>query len=250
MSKKYIMAMDKGTTSSRCVIFDHDGTIKAMAQKEFRQIYPMPGWIEHNPMDIWLSQLQVSVEALEKSGLKSIDIECIGITNQRETTIVWDKKTGMPVYNAIVWQCRRTSDRIDAMKAEGLSESVRKKTGLIPDAYFSASKIEWILENVKGAREEADKGNLLFGTVDSWIIWNLTGGKVHVTDYSNASRTMLYDIHKLCWDKELLEYFHIPESMLPDVVSSSEIYGTTDEKYFEGPIVISGIAGDQQAALF
>lgn len=242
--------MDQGTTSSRAVIFDHEGNIISMAQKEFKQIYPKPGWIEHDPVDILTSQTDVTQEALSNAGLKAADIECIGITNQRETTIVWNKKTGIPVYNAIVWQCRRTSDKIDRMKEAGMSEYVKSKTGLIPDAYFSASKIWWILENVKGAREEAAKGNLLFGTVDTWIVWNLTGGKVHVTDYSNASRTMLYDIHNLCWDKRLLDYFGIPESMLPEVTKSSRIYGTTQERIFGSPIVISGIAGDQQAALF
>lgn len=248
--KKYVLALDQGTTSSRCILFDKKGKICSMAQKEFEQIYPYPGWVEHNPMEIWSSQLAVAIEAMAMVGAKPEDISGIGITNQRETTIVWDKETGAPVYNAIVWQCRRTADMIDEMTAAGLGESVKAKTGLVPDAYFSASKIAWILENVEGAREKAEEGRLLFGTVDTWLIWNLTKGAVHVTDYTNASRTMLFDIHNLCWDKEILEYFKIPENMLPDVKPSSYIYGHTDTSVLGGEIPIAGAAGDQQAALF
>ena len=248
--EKYIMALDQGTTSSRCIIYNKKGEIISMAQKEFEQIYPNPGWIEHNPMEIWSSQYAVAMEAMALSGLSNENIHAIGITNQRETTIVWDKKTGKPVYNAIVWQCRRTSKRIDEMKKDGMSELVKERTGLIADAYFSASKIEWILDNVEGARERAEAGELLFGTVDTWLIWNLTRGRVHVTDYSNASRTMLFDIHKLCWDEELLEYFRIPKAMLPEVKASSCVYGYTNPEILGGEIPISGAAGDQQAALF
>ena len=215
--EKYIMALDQGTTSSRCILFDHAGNIRSMAQKEFTQIYPKPGWVEHNPMEIWSSQLAVATECMAMLGVSAKQIDGIGITNQRETTIVWDKTTGEPVCNAIVWQCRRTADRIDALKKDGFDEIIRRKTGLIPDAYFSASKIAWILENVPGAKERADRGELLFGTVDTWLIWNLTKGEVHVTDYTNASRTMLFDIHRLCWDEEIMEYFGIPASMLPAV---------------------------------
>ena len=250
MNSQYIMALDQGTTSSRCIIYDSDGQIISMAQKEFEQIYPKSGWIEHNPMEIWSSQLAVAMEAMVRAGLTYKNIAGIGITNQRETTIVWDKNTGRPIYNAIVWQCRRTSERIDKMKQENMSEIIRSRTGLVPDAYFSATKIEWILNNVSGAREKAVKGELLFGTVDTWLIWNLTKGAVHVTDYTNASRTMLFDINKLCWDKELLEYFGIPESMLPKVRPSSYIYGRTAIEVFGGEIPIAGAAGDQQAALF
>lgn len=250
MNSQYIMALDQGTTSSRCIIYDSDGQIISMAQKEFEQIYPKSGWIEHNPMEIWSSQLAVAMEAMVRAGLTYKNIAVIGITNQRETTIVWDKNTGRPIYNAIVWQCRRTSERIDKMKQENMSEIIRSRTGLVPDAYFSATKIEWILNNVSGAREKAVKGELLFGTVDTWLIWNLTKGAVHVTDYTNASRTMLFDINKLCWDKELLEYFGIPESMLPKVRPSSYIYGRTAIEVFGGEIPIAGDAGDQQAALF
>ncbi len=250
MEEKYIMALDQGTTSSRCIIYDKNGKICSMAQKEFEQIYPKPGWIEHNPLEIWSSQLAVAMEALVMAGLTYRNISGIGITNQRETTIVWDRESGKPVYNAIVWQCRRTSERIDRMKDEGMTDIVRKTTGLLPDAYFSASKIEWILDNVEGARQKASEGKLLFGTVDSWLIWNLTKGRVHVTDYTNASRTMLYDIHNLCWDKKLLDYFNIPECMLPKVKPSSCIYGVTDSNVLGGEIPIAGAAGDQQAALF
>ena len=248
--KKYVLALDQGTTSSRCILFDKKGKICSMAQKEFEQIYPQPGWVEHKPREIWSSQLAVAIEAMAMVGAKPEDISGIGITNQRETTIVWDKETGDPVYNAIVWQCRRTADMIDDLLAAGLEEMVKEKTGLIPDAYFSASKIAWILENVEGAREKAEEGRLLFGTVDTWLIWHLTKGKVHVTDYTNASRTMLFDIHNLCWDKEILEYFKIPENMLPEVKPSSYIYGYTDTSVLGGEIPIAGAAGDQQAALF
>lgn len=248
--KKYIMALDQGTTSSRCILFDRQGNICSMAQKEFNQIYPKPGWVEHDPMEIWTSQLLVAKEAINKIGETKDNIAAIGITNQRETTIVWDRNTGIPVYNAIVWQCRRTAECIEKLVHDGLSDYVHKVTGLIPDAYFSASKVAWILDNVEGARDSAEKGDLLFGTVDSWLIWNLTKGEVHVTDYTNASRTMMYDIHKLCWDKKILEYFRIPESMLPDVMPSSHIYGYTKESIFGNSIPIAGAAGDQQAALY
>lgn len=247
---KYVMALDQGTTSSRCILFDQKGNIKAMAQREFTQIFPHPGWVEHNPMEIWSSQLAVASEAMALNNTKPEEIAGIGITNQRETTIVWNKETGEPVYNAIVWQCRRTATMIDQLKKDGLEQKVIEKTGLIPDAYFSASKIAWILENVEGTRQLANQGKLLFGTVDTWLIYNLTGGKVHVTDYTNASRTMLYNIHDLCWDDELLEYFKIPKSMLPEVKPSSYIYGHTKEGILGGSIPVSGAAGDQQAALF
>lgn len=248
--KQYVMALDQGTTSSRCILFDKQGNICSMAQREFKQIYPKTGYVEHNPMEIWSSQLGVAIEAMAMVNAKPENIAGIGITNQRETTIVWDKTTGKPVYNAIVWQCRRTADKIDQLKKDGMEEKVRTKTGLVPDAYFSATKIVWILENVEGAREKAEKGDLLFGTVDTWLIWNLTKGKVHVTDYTNASRTMLYDIHNLKWDDELLEYFDIPKSMLPTVKPSSFVYGYTDPLVLGGQIPIAGAAGDQQAALF
>lgn len=250
MTKKYIMALDQGTTSSRCILFDKKGNVCSMAQREFTQIYPNPGWVEHNPMEILASQMSVAMEAMTMVGAKTDQIAGIGITNQRETTIVWDKNTGEPVYNAIVWQCRRTSDMIDVLAENGFGQKVREKTGLIPDAYFSASKVAWILNNVPGARQKAQAGELLFGTVDTWLIWNLTKGKVHVTDYTNASRTMLYDIYHLCWDKEILDYFRIPESMLPDVKPSSCIYGYTDSSVLGGEIPIAGAAGDQQCALF
>lgn len=247
---KYVMALDQGTTSSRCILFNKKGEILSMAQKEFGQIYPKPGWVEHNPMEIWSSQLAVTTEAMAMVGAAPSDIAGIGITNQRETTVVWDKNTGEPVYNAIVWQCRRTADKIDELVAAGYGDMIREKTGLVPDAYFSATKIAWILENVPGARQRAEKGELLFGTVDSWLIWNLTKGEVHVTDYTNASRTMLYDIHRLCWDEELLRLLEIPECMLPEVKPSSCIYGYTENTVLGGRIPIAGIAGDQQAALF
>ncbi len=246
----YIMALDQGTTSSRCILFDRKGNICSIAQKEFTQIYPKPGWVEHDPMEIWSSQLAVAAEAMAKLGAGADQICGIGITNQRETTVVWDKNTGEPVYNAIVWQCRRTSDRIEELKRDGFDRVLRERTGLIPDAYFSATKIEWILDNVPGARERAEAGELLFGTVDAWLIWNLTRGKTHVTDYTNASRTMLFDIHKLEWDQEILEYFRIPEVMLPRVVASGGQCGMVEPSVLGGPIPIAGIAGDQQAALF
>lgn len=247
---KYVIAMDQGTTSSRCILFDEKGDICSVAQKEFTQIFPQPGWVEHNPMEIWSSQLAVTMEAMGKIGAHYSDIAAIGITNQRETTMIWDKDTGEPIYNAIVWQCRRTADRIEQLKAEGLDKMIREKTGLIPDAYFSGSKIEWILDHVEGARERAQKGELLFGTVDTWLIWNLTRGCIHVTDYTNASRTMLFDIHKKCWDQEILDLFGIPRCMLPDVKPSSCIYGYTSADVMGGKIPIAGAAGDQQAALF
>lgn len=248
--KQYIIALDQGTTSSRCILFDREGTVCSVAQKEFRQIYPKPGWVEHDPVDIWSSQFSVMTEAMSKLGVSGEEIAGIGITNQRETTIVWNKKTGEPVYHAIVWQCRRTADLVEHLVADGMEELIRQRTGLIPDAYFSATKIAWILEHVPGAREQAERGELLFGTVDTWLIWKLTGGRVHVTDVTNASRTMLFDIHKLQWDSEILDYFHIPASMLPEVKSSSEVYGMSDWALTGTEIPIAGIAGDQQAALF
>ena len=247
--KKYILAFDQGTTSSRAIVFDHDGLPVATAQKEFTQIYPKPGWVEHDPDEIWSTQAAVGMEAIFRAGVGVHQIVGIGITNQRETTVVWDKKTGRPIYNAIVWQDRRTADFCDQMKKEGHGQMILNKTGLIPDAYFSATKIKWILDHVEGARKMAMKGRLAFGTIDSWLIWNLTRGKLHVTDVSNASRTMLFNIHTLQWDTELLDFFDIPASMLPEVRSSSEVYGKTVEP-FPSPIPISGIAGDQQAALF
>ncbi|MBT9776362.1 glycerol kinase GlpK [Clostridium sp. MCC353] len=246
----YVIALDQGTTSSRCILFDKEGEICSTAQKEFTQIYPQPGWVEHDPMEIWSSQLSVLTEAMSLKGAHAGDIAAIGITNQRETTIVWDKMTGQPIYNAIVWQCRRTAGMIDKLKEDGLEEMVRQKTGLIPDAYFSGSKIAWILDHVPDARKRAEQGELLFGTVDTWLIWNLTKGAVHVTDYTNASRTMLFDIRKLCWDQELLDYFKIPACMLPEVKPSSCIYGYTSPEVLGGEIPIAGAAGDQQAALF
>ena len=248
--KKYILALDQGTSSSRAIVFDQQGQTKAVAQKEFTQIFPKPGWVEHNPMEIWSSQASVIAEAITSIDINGLDIAAIGITNQRETTIVWDAETGDPVYNAIVWQDRRTSEYCDMLKAQGLTDTIRNKTGLIIDAYFSATKIRWILENVPGAREKAEQGKLRFGTVDTWLIWMLTRGEVHVTDVSNASRTMVYNIHDLCWDKELLELFGIPESMMPQVKSSSEVYGHTKTTLFAHEVPIAGIAGDQQAALF
>jgi glycerol kinase len=250
MAGKYIMALDQGTTSSRCILFDKTGKICGMAQKEFPQIYPKPGWVEQNPREIWSSQFSVLTEAMATVGAVPEDIAGIGITNQRETTIVWNRHTGVPVYNAIVWQCRRTAERIDELREEKFDEVIRERTGLIADAYFSASKIAWILENVEGAREQAEAGDLLFGTVDTWLIWNLTGGKVHVTDYTNASRTMLFDIHKCCWDDEIIAKFNIPKSMLPEVKPSSCIYGYTDPSILSGEVPVCGAAGDQQAALF
>ena len=251
MSKKYIMALDQGTTSSRAILFDKEGNIIATSQKEFTQIYPKPGWVEHNAMEIWGSQSGVMREVLETNSISPNEIAAIGITNQRETTIVWDKNTGKPIYNAIVWQCRRTSEICDEIEANGYKDMIKDKTGLILDAYFSGTKIKWILDNVEGAREKAENGELLFGTVDTWLIWNLTRGKVHVTDYSNASRTMLYNIKELKWDDEILELLNIPKSMLPEVKPSSCIYGNTDEQMLAGAqIPIAGCAGDQQSALF
>jgi len=248
--KKYIMALDQGTTSSRCILFDREGNLCGVAQKEFTQYYPQPGWVEHDAMEIWASQLGVISEALGKIHAKMQDVEAIGITNQRESTIVWDKETGRPICPAIVWQCRRTADRIDRLKQDGMEEIIRKKTGLVPDAYFSASKLAWILDNVEGAREQAEEGRILFGTVDTWLIWNLTGGEQHVTDYTNASRTMLFDIHAKKWDKEILEYFGIPEKMLPKVQASGSLFGHTKHPLLNEKIPIAGVAGDQQAALF
>jgi glycerol kinase len=247
--KEFILALDQGTTSSRAIVFDHNGLPVAIAQKEFTQYYPKPGWVEHDPEEIWSTQAGVALEAITKAGLESANIAAIGITNQRETTIVWNRKTGKPVYNAIVWQDRRTSDFCDQLKSDGLSRKILEKTGLIIDAYFSATKVRWILDNVKGARKLAENGQLAFGTVDSWLVWNLTRGALHITDVSNASRTMLFNIHSLKWDNELLKIFDIPSSMLPEVRSSSEIFGKT-AGLFASDIPIAGIAGDQQAALF
>ena len=247
---KYIMALDAGTTSNRCILFDEKGEICSIAQKEFTQYFPKPGWVEHDANEIWSSQLGVAVEAMAKLGIGADDIAAIGITNQRETTIVWDKSTGEPVYNAIVWQCRRTSEDCDTLKDKGLTDKFREKTGLIIDAYFSGTKLKWILDNVDGVRERAEKGELLFGTVETWLIWKLTKGKAHVTDYSNASRTLLFNIKDLTWDKEILEELNIPESMLPEPKPSSYVYGYSDASFFGKEIPISGAAGDQQAALF
>ena len=244
------MALDQGTTSSRCILFDRSGKICSMAQKEFDQLYPQPGWVEQNALEIWSSQLAVAMEAMALANAKPVDIAAIGITNQRETTIIWDRETGQPIYHAIVWQCRRTAEDIEKLKEDGFDEVIRAKTGLIPDAYFSASKIAWILEHVEGARERAERGELLFGTVDTWLIYKLTGGAVHVTDYTNASRTMLFDIYNRCWDQEILERFEIPECMLPEVKPSSCVYGYTDFPVLGGRIPIAAAAGDQQAALF
>ena len=251
MDRKYIMALDQGTTSSRAILFDKEGNVVATSQKEFTQFYPKVGWVEHNPMEIWGSQSGVMREVLETNSIRPEEVCAIGITNQRETTIVWEKSTGKPIYNAIVWQCRRTSEICDELKEKGYEKLIKDKTGLILDAYFSATKIKWILDNVEGAREKAENGELLFGTVDTWLIWNLTRGKVHVTDYTNAARTMLYNIKELKWDDEILEILDIPKSMLPDVKPSSYIYGHTDEGMLSGAqIPIAGCAGDQQAALF
>ena len=247
---KYIMALDAGTTSNRCILFDEKGEICSIAQKEFTQYFPKPGWVEHDANEIWSSQLGVAVEAMAKLGIGADDIAAIGITNQRETTIVWDKNTGEPVYNAIVWQCRRTSEYCDTLKDKGLTDKFREKTGLIIDDYFSGTKLKWILDNVDGVRERAEKGELLFGTVETWLIWKLTKGKAHVTDYSNASRTLLFNIKDLTWDKEILEELNIPESMLPEPKPSSCVYGYSDASFFGKEIPISGAAGDQQAALF
>ena len=248
--EKYILAIDQGTTSSRAILFDHEMHIASMAQKEFQQIFPQPGWVEHDPMEIWASQAAVVAEAISKIGINGLNIAAIGIANQRETTIVWDIDTGEPVYNAIVWQDRRTSDFCDSLKAQGLVDSIRKKTGLIIDAYFSGSKIKWILDNVPGAREKAEAGKLRFGNVDTWLIWQLTRGTVHATDVTNASRTMLFNINTLKWDEDMLQFLDIPASMLPEVKSCSEIFGYTKTPIFAHEVPIAGVAGDQQAALF
>ena len=251
MKKTYILSLDQGTTSSRAILFDYDGKIVSVAQKEFRQIYPKAGWVEHDPMEIWETQIAVARDALALAGASPEEVAAIGITNQRETTIVWDKNTGKPVYNAIVWQCRRTSGICDALKKQGLEDYIQQNTGLVVDAYFSGTKVKWILDNVAGARERAEKGELLFGTVDTWLIWNLTKGNVHVSDYSNASRTMLYNIRDLTWDDKILQALDIPVPMLPEVKPSSEVYGCTASDIFDGTeIPIAGIAGDQQAASF
>lgn len=247
---KYVMALDAGTTSNRCILFDEAGNICSMAQKEFRQFFPNPGWVEHDANEIWSTQLGVAVEAMNRINAKASDIAAIGITNQRETAIVWNKETGEPIYNAIVWQCRRTSDIADALKAKGLADCYRKKTGLMIDAYFSATKIKWILDHVEGARKLAEEGKLLFGTVETWLIWKFTKGKVHVTDYSNASRTMLFNINTLEWDQEILDELDIPRNMLPKPMPSSCVYGYTDPSFLGDAIPIAGAAGDQQAALF
>ncbi|MBP1925831.1 glycerol kinase [Sedimentibacter acidaminivorans] len=250
MSKKYILALDQGTTSSRSIIFDRNGSIISSSQKEFTQIYPQPGWIEHNPVEIWETQLASAKEAMKKINADPSDIAGIGITNQRETTVLWDKNTGVPVYNAIVWQCRRTADICDDLKEKGYSDYIKENTGLIIDAYFSGTKIKWILDNVEGVREKAENGDILFGTIDSWLVWNLTKGKVHITDYSNASRTMIYNIKDLKWDDRILKELDIPELILPKVVQSSMFYDNTYKELFGEEIPISGMAGDQQSALF
>ncbi len=250
MMGNYMISLDQGTTSSRAIIFNHNGEIIALAQKEFTQIYPRAGWVEHDPNEIWSTQLAVATEVIAKAGLTAIDIHAIGITNQRETTVVWDRRTGKPLYNAIVWQDRRTSAYCDELRRQGNAEMIQQKTGLIIDSYFSATKIKWILDHVEGAKEKAEKGELAFGTIDSWLVWNLTGGKTHVTDVSNASRTMIYNIQTLTWDQELLSLFDIPPSMLPEVKSSSEIYGETAGHILAAKLPIAGIAGDQQSALF
>ena len=247
---KYIMALDQGTTSSRCIIYDKKGNMMSVAQKEFTQIYPKAGWVEHDAMEIWSTQMGVAQEALLKINCTYENIEAIGITNQRETTVVWDKETGIPVHNAIVWQCRRTAEYCDELAAAGYGDMIREKTGLLLDAYFSGTKLKWILDNVEGAREKAEAGKLLFGTIETWLIWKLTDGKVHVTDYSNASRTMMFNIHTLEWDDEILKLLNIPKSMLPEPKPSSCVYGQSSENIFGGPIKIAGAAGDQQSALF
>ena len=250
MEKKFILALDQGTTSSRAIVFDHNGQIKSVAQKEFTQYFPQPGWVEHNPNEIWSSQASVIAEAISAIDINGLDIAGIGITNQRETTIVWDVDTEEPIYNAIVWQDRRTSEFCDELKAQGLTDKIHEKTGLIIDAYFSGTKIKWVLDNVPGARKRAEMGKLRFGNVDSWLVWRLTRGEVHVTDVTNASRTMLFNIHDLKWDEELMKLLDIPMSMMPEVKSSSEVYGHTKTTIFAHEVPISGIAGDQQAALF
>ena len=248
MEKKYILALDQGTTSSRAILFDQAQNIIGISQKEFTQFYPHEGWVEHDAMEIWSSQYAVMMEVIAQSGIDPHDLAAIGITNQRETTILWDRETGRPIHTAIVWQCRRTAELVDSLVVRGLGDHIKKTTGLIPDAYFSATKVKWLLDHVEGAREKAERGEVLFGTVDSWLVWKLTGGAAHVTDVTNASRTMLFDIHKLCWDERLLEELDIPKAMLPQVRSSSEIYGCADIQGVKVPI--AGMAGDQQAALF
>lgn len=248
--KKYILSLDQGTTSSRALLFDADGEIKSIAQKEFKQIFPKTGWVEHDPNEIWSSQVSVAAEAMSSLGINGTQVSGIGITNQRETTIVWDRKTSEPIYNAIVWQDRRTSEFCDTLKEQGHEEMIRNKTGLVVDAYFSGTKVKWILDNVEGARERAEKGELAFGTVDSWLVWKLTQGRTHITDITNASRTMLFNIHTTDWDDELLSLLDIPKSMLPSVKSSSEIYDYTNTTFFASKVPIAGIAGDQQAAMF
>ena len=251
MKNKYILSLDQGTTSSRAILFNHEGNVVGIAQKEFTQIYPRAGWVEHDAMEIWGTQSGVAKEVLERNSVRAEEIAAIGIANQRETTVVWDKNSGKPIYNAIVWQCRRTASICDDLKGKGLEIYIKNATGLVIDAYFSGTKIKWILDNIEGAREKAEKGELLFGTIDTWLIWNLTRGKVHVTDYSNASRTMLYNIKELCWDYKILKELGIPKSMLPEVRPSSEVYGYTDSEFFGGiNVPIGGAAGDQQAALF
>ncbi len=247
---KYVMALDAGTTSNRCILFNEKGEMCSVAQKEFTQIFPQPGWVEHDAEEIWATQLEVANQAMANIGATAADIAAIGITNQRETTIVWDKNTGKPIHNAIVWQCRRTAEYCDSLKEKGLTDTFRKKTGLVIDAYFSGTKLKWILDHVEGAREEAEKGNLLFGTVETWFIWKLTMGQVHVTDYSNASRTMMFNINTLEWDDDILAELDIPKCMLPKPMPSSCVYGEANPVFFGGPIPIGGAAGDQQAALF
>lgn len=247
---KYLMALDQGTTSSRCILFDREGVIRSQAQTEFRQIYPKPGWVEHDPMEIWSSQASVMLEARARIGASVSDVAAVGITNQRETVVVWDRETGEPAANAIVWQCRRTADYCDELKARGFDRVIAEKTGLVVDAYFSATKLRWILENVPGARKRAEDGRLLFGTIDSWLLWHLTRGRVHATDYSNASRTMMFNIHTLDWDDEILAEMDIPRRMLPEVRPSSHVFGDTDPDLMGGAVPIAGVAGDQQAALF
>ena len=248
--EKYILALDQGTTSSRSVVFDKKGNIVSVAQKEFTQYFPKPGWVEHDPLEIWSSQVSTAAEATTKQGIYGADIAAIGITNQRETVVVWDRKTGKPVYNAIVWQDKRTSNYCDELKSQGKSKLIREKTGLVIDSYFSGTKVKWILDNVEGARKKAEAGELVMGTIDSWLIWNMTKGELHITDVTNASRTLLFNINTLEWDDELLELFTIPKSMLPEVKQSSELYGNTNPNFFASKIPIAGIAGDQQAALF
>jgi len=250
LKKRYVLALDQGTTSSRAILFDWNGQIKGIAGQEFKQIYPQPGWVEHDPKEIWQSQMQVARRVLSENYVLPNDLAAIGVTNQRETTILWDKHTGEPVHHAIVWQCRRTAPFCETLREEGWTASIRKKTGLVLDAYFSGTKIKWIMDHVPGLREKAAAGDILFGTVDSWLIWHLSGGKVHATDFSNASRTMLFNIHDLVWDQEILDRLDIPEAMLPQVLPSSTVYGYTDRKLFGAEIPIAGVAGDQQAALF